>query len=247
MSQVRILTHRGILWVTAVILVMISNRSVSARTRDFSVSRHRRVMWSGKLAEPGENDGPFATIGRAQQATREIRKMDPQAAVRVIILGGTKLFISDNWGPRCPTGCSNDWTGHGVNTWDYYELNSDGSTHVVDQARYDAGKPSRFPPLLWIPCPGCWIRFCPLSGHISLPAMRLTGVLSIVPETRPAPTGPTPTARGLILPPAHRNHYLTLTTTACLMHGKMRMALIRITTAMVPPSRPMDTQKSKTI
>ncbi|HLB72497.1 MAG TPA: thrombospondin type 3 repeat-containing protein, partial [Sedimentisphaerales bacterium] len=61
--------------------------------------------------------------------------------------GGTRLYISGNWGPRCPEGCANDWTGHGVNTWDYYELNKDGSTHLVDQAQYDAGKPFPAPPV----------------------------------------------------------------------------------------------------
>jgi len=61
--------------------------------------------------------------------------------------GGTRLYLSGNWGPRCPTGCTNDWIGHGVNTWDYYELNSDGSTHLVDQAQYAAEKPFPAPPV----------------------------------------------------------------------------------------------------
>ncbi len=61
--------------------------------------------------------------------------------------GGTRLYLAGNWGPRCPTGCANDWSGHGVNTWDYYELNHDGSTHLVDQAQYDAGKPFPAPPV----------------------------------------------------------------------------------------------------
>jgi hypothetical protein len=59
--------------------------------------------------------------------------------------GGTKLFLAGNWGPRSPTGSANDWIGHGVNTWDYYELNHDGSTHLVNQAQYDAGKPFAVP------------------------------------------------------------------------------------------------------
>ncbi len=44
-------------------------------------------------------------------------------------------------GPRAPTGSTNDWIGHGVNTWDYYEFKHDGSTHLVNQAQCDAGKP----------------------------------------------------------------------------------------------------------
>lgn len=61
--------------------------------------------------------------------------------------GGTKLYLSGNWGPRSPTDSTNDWIGHGVNTWDYYELNHDGSTHLVDQAQYDAKKPFPAPPV----------------------------------------------------------------------------------------------------
>lgn len=59
--------------------------------------------------------------------------------------GGTKLYLSGNWGPRSPAGSANDWTGHGVNTWDYYELNGDGSTHLATQAQYDAAKPYPVP------------------------------------------------------------------------------------------------------
>jgi pectate lyase len=61
--------------------------------------------------------------------------------------GGTKLYLSGNRGPRSPTGSANDWTGHGVNTWDYYERDHEGSTHPVDQAQYDAGKPFPAPPV----------------------------------------------------------------------------------------------------
>ena len=61
--------------------------------------------------------------------------------------GGTKLYLSGNWGPRAPAGRTNDWIGHGVNTWDYYEFKGDGSTHVVDQAQYDNGKPFAAPPV----------------------------------------------------------------------------------------------------
>jgi len=60
---------------------------------------------------------------------------------------GTRLYLAGNWGPRCPTGCTNDWIGHGVNTWDYYELNHDGTTHLVNQAQYAAAKPFPVPPV----------------------------------------------------------------------------------------------------
>ncbi|MBI2924618.1 MAG: hypothetical protein HYY24_02815 [Verrucomicrobia bacterium] len=61
--------------------------------------------------------------------------------------GGTKLFLSGNCGPRSPKGSTNDWIGNGVNTWDFYEFKHDGSTHLVDRAQYDAGKPFTVPPV----------------------------------------------------------------------------------------------------
>jgi pectate lyase len=59
--------------------------------------------------------------------------------------GGTKIYLAGNWGPRSPKGSDNDWVGHGVNTWDYYEFKGDGSTHLVEQRQYDAAKPFAAP------------------------------------------------------------------------------------------------------
>lgn len=67
--------------------------------------------------------------------------------------GGTRIYLAGNRGPRSPNGSTNDWIGHGVNTWDYYELNRDGSTHLVDQKQYDAGKPFATPPVNPDPMP----------------------------------------------------------------------------------------------
>ncbi len=89
------------------------------------------------LAGP-ESGYPYLNVGNGGPV-----RIDGSAAEE----GGTKLYISGNWGPRCPAGCDNDWAGHGVNTWDYYELNKDGSTHLVDQAQYDAQKPFPVPPV----------------------------------------------------------------------------------------------------
>jgi len=83
------------------------------------------------LAGP-ESGYPYLNVGNGGPI-----RIDGSAAEA----GGTKLYISGNWGPRCPTGCDNDWIGHGINTWDYYELKKEGITHVVDQGQYDAGKP----------------------------------------------------------------------------------------------------------
>ncbi|UCG60228.1 MAG: ATP-binding protein [Phycisphaerales bacterium] len=94
MARLRVLTRRNILWRTVVIMVMTSSMSVSARAVDFFVSGHGRDTWSGELAYPGENDGPFTTLGRAQQAVRETRKTHPEAAVRVTLRGGTYYLDS---------------------------------------------------------------------------------------------------------------------------------------------------------
>jgi pectate lyase len=87
------------------------------------------------LAGP-ESGYPYLNVGNGGPV-----RIDGSAADA----GGTKLYLSGNRGPQCPDGCANDWVGHGVNTWDYYEFKHDGSTHVVDQAQYDAGKPFAAP------------------------------------------------------------------------------------------------------
>jgi pectate lyase len=89
------------------------------------------------LAGP-ESGYPYLNVGNGGPV-----RIDGSAAEA----GGTKLYLAGNWGPRAPTGCPNDWIGHGVNTWDYYELNGDGNTHLVDQAQYDAGEPFPAPPV----------------------------------------------------------------------------------------------------
>jgi hypothetical protein len=65
------------------------------------VSQEGNDAWSGRAASPLKNDGPFATIGRAQQAVRNIRKTHPQAAVRVTLRGGTYYLDSPlEFGPE---------------------------------------------------------------------------------------------------------------------------------------------------
>jgi len=57
--------------------------------------------WSGRIATPDKTDGPFATIGRAQQAVRKNRKTHPQSAVRVTLRGGTYYLDSPlEFGPE---------------------------------------------------------------------------------------------------------------------------------------------------
>jgi len=97
----------------------------------------------GNLWLAGPNGGcPYLNVGNGGPVRIDGSPADA---------GGTKLYLSGNWGPRCPEGCANDWSGHGVNTWDYYELNKDGSTHLVDQKQYDAGKPFDAPAVIMDP------------------------------------------------------------------------------------------------
>jgi hypothetical protein len=64
-------------------------------TADFFVSPRGNDTWSGKLADPGDSDGPFATLERARQAVRELRKMQQAPrSVRVVLRGGTYFLDS---------------------------------------------------------------------------------------------------------------------------------------------------------
>ena len=57
---------------------------------DFFVSPRGNDNWSGKSADPGKNDGPFATVARARQAVRALRRTQKEPRrVRVVLRGGT--------------------------------------------------------------------------------------------------------------------------------------------------------------
>jgi hypothetical protein len=57
---------------------------------DFFVSPRGKDTWSGKLADPGASDGPFATVARAREAVRALRKaLKEPRRVRVVLRGGT--------------------------------------------------------------------------------------------------------------------------------------------------------------
>ena len=47
------------------------------------------VATAGDDAHPGTQDRPFATLERARDAVRALRVTEPQAAVRVVLGGGT--------------------------------------------------------------------------------------------------------------------------------------------------------------
>ncbi len=102
-----------------------------------------------------ESGYPYLNVGNGGPV-----RIDGSAAEK----GGTRLYISGNRGPRCPAGNTNDWAGHGVNTWDYYELKGDGSTHLVNQAQYDAGKPFPAPPVAPDPVSELLDKVLPVVG-----------------------------------------------------------------------------------
>jgi len=71
-------------------------------TTDLFVSLRGNDNWSGKLADPGEKDGPFATITRARDAVRPLLKAQkPPESIRVIVRGGTYYLDSTiEFGPE---------------------------------------------------------------------------------------------------------------------------------------------------
>lgn len=57
---------------------------------EFFVSAQGQDRWSGRLASPDGNDGPFATVARARDAVRDLLKSRKEARpVRVVLCGGT--------------------------------------------------------------------------------------------------------------------------------------------------------------
>ena len=69
---------------------------------DFFISPQGKDSWSGKLADPGENDGPFATMERAREAVRVLLKSQKNPRpVRVVFRGGTYDLASPlEFGPE---------------------------------------------------------------------------------------------------------------------------------------------------
>lgn len=64
-------------------------------TVNFFVSPRGNDNWSGKLAEPCEYDGPFATVAHARDAVRALLKASKQPkSIHVVLLGGTYYLDS---------------------------------------------------------------------------------------------------------------------------------------------------------
>lgn len=132
------------------------NGNISAVFGQFALnsSAFGNVVDNLWLAGP-ESGYPYLNVGNGGPV-----RIDGSAADD----GGTKLYISGNWGPRSPTGSANDWVGHGVNTWDYYELKGDRSTHLVNQEQYDSGKPFPAPPVTLDPVSELLDKVLPVVG-----------------------------------------------------------------------------------
>src|SRR5262245_8248011 len=82
-----------IAFLPAVIGLAISAESAeaklgSSRAANFFVSPHGKDTWSGKQNEPGADDGPFATVARAQAAVRELLKAQPKRQPLSVVLRG---------------------------------------------------------------------------------------------------------------------------------------------------------------
>jgi hypothetical protein len=72
----------------------------SGEAADFFVSPQGKDTWSGKLPDPHEADGPFATPARAREAIRALPK-EQQRPRRVVLRGGTYYLDSPlEFGPE---------------------------------------------------------------------------------------------------------------------------------------------------
>ncbi len=80
--------------VLTVVSCLLSAR-VLAGPADFFVSPAGKDTWSGKQADPGDDDGPFATVARAREAVRALlRTQQEPRPVRVVLRGGTYYLDS---------------------------------------------------------------------------------------------------------------------------------------------------------
>lgn len=67
----------------------------SAEVADFYVSTQGNDRWSGKLADPASDDGPFATVRRAREAVQALRKIqESPRPICVVLRGGTYYLDS---------------------------------------------------------------------------------------------------------------------------------------------------------
>jgi len=74
----------------------------SPGTADFFVSGQGKDAWSGKWPDPGEDDGPFATVARARDAVHVLRQTQKEPRpLRIVLRGGTYYLDSPlEFGPE---------------------------------------------------------------------------------------------------------------------------------------------------
>ncbi len=86
-------SHRVLASASALAILAFLAVRAGAAEPDFVVATNGNDAWSGRLAAPTADgkDGPFASLGRAQKAVRELRKAEPNraAAIVVQVRGGT--------------------------------------------------------------------------------------------------------------------------------------------------------------
>jgi parallel beta-helix repeat protein len=92
-------------------LLLVLNATVHAQGLSLYVAPNGNDAWSGKLAEPRDSDGPFASIGRARDAIRQWKAAQGglKAPITVQIRGGkyvlpeTITFTAEDSGTQaCP-------------------------------------------------------------------------------------------------------------------------------------------------
>lgn len=99
----------------------------------------------GNLWRAGPRSGrPYVSLGNGGPVRIDGTEADK---------GGTRIYLAGNGGPDCPNGTADDWSGLGVNTWDYWELDGDGETHLVDPAQYGVKEPFPAPEVTLDPLP----------------------------------------------------------------------------------------------
>ena len=74
----------------SLLLLFAASSAVAAQSADFYVATNGSDQWSGTSAEPDDakSDGPFATLSRARDAVRDLKKTKAEDIV-VLIRGGT--------------------------------------------------------------------------------------------------------------------------------------------------------------
>lgn len=110
MPQERCTRRLGLLFLMGLMLMVTDSVTAVADPSVFYVSTQGNDYWSGRKAEPGAPDGPFATLARARDAVRELKRTAGLGdGVEVRVLGGLhcltetfQLGAEDSGSERAP-------------------------------------------------------------------------------------------------------------------------------------------------